>query len=68
MVGLFFMMADTPNAKREVCTKQPDIKPATTASPCFLPLLILCIRTKILSGPGDRDKTKVATEKASKIS
>jgi len=68
MTGLSFMMAETPKANNVVCTKQPVIRPATTAKPHFLPLLILCTRTKILSGPGERDNANVAIENANKIS
>ena len=62
------MTAEIPNANSEVCTRQPVIKPATVAKPNFLPLVILCISTKILSGPGDIAKANVAVAKANKVS
>lgn len=68
MVGLFFITAETPNANNVVCTKHPVIRPATTARPNLRPLVILCMRTKILSGPGDSAKANVAIENANKIS
>ena len=66
--GLSLITADTPKAKSEVCTRQPVIKPAMVASPYFLPLVILCINTKILSGPGEIAKANVADANANKVS
>jgi len=66
--GYCFSMAETPNANKLVCTKHPVINPATVAIPHFLPLVILCIKTNILSGPGDMAKAAVAKIKVSNIS
>ena len=60
MVLLSFIKADTPNATKVVCTKQPVIKPTTVASPYGLPLVTLCISTYILSGPGEIARAEVA--------
>ncbi len=59
---------ETPNANKVVCTKQPEIKPNTVAKPYFLPFTMLCVRTKILSGPGEMAKIDVANTKESKVS
>ena len=32
---------------------QPVTNPQTVAMPCALPLVILCTKTKIISGPGE---------------
>ncbi len=39
---------------------QPVINPHTVAIPYDLPLVILCTKTKILSGPGEIAKADVA--------
>ena len=62
------MTTETPKANNEVCTKQPVIRPAIVAKPYRFPWVILCIMTKILSGPGDNAKTAVAKEKVISIS
>ena len=59
-LSLSLIIADTPNATNDVCTKQPVIKPATVANPYFLPFTILCIKTYMLSGPGDNANADVA--------
>jgi len=59
---------ETPKATKEVCTKQPAIKPKTTAKACVLPKRILCTKTKILSGPGEIAKAKTAKTNDIKIS
>ena len=64
----FFIMAETPNANNVVCTKQPEINPKTVAKPNFFPFTILCVNTKILSGPGDNAKRAVANAKENKVS
>ncbi len=62
------MMAETPNANKVVCTKQPEISPKTVAKPYFLPLTMLCVSTKILSGPGEIAKMDVAKAKDNRVS
>ena len=62
------IIAETPKANKVVCTKQPEIKPKTVAKPNFLPFTILCVSTKILSGPGDNANTEVASAKDKSIS
>ena len=59
-VSLRFMISDTPKANKVVCTKQPVIRPPTTARPNFLPFDMLKVSTKILSGPGEMAKAEVA--------
>ncbi len=66
-VSLRLMISDTPKANKVVCTKQPVIKPATTASPYFFPLAMLKVSTKILSGPGEKAKAAVANIKPIRI-
>lgn len=61
-------MADTPKANKVVWTKHPEIRPKTVAKPNFFPLTILCVSTKILSGPGERDKIAVAKTKDKRVS
>ena len=63
-----FRMAETPNANKVVWTKQPEISPKTVTKPNFLPFTILCVNTKILSGPGDNAKREVAIAKDNKVS
>ena len=62
------MIAETPKATSVVCTKQPDISPKTVAIPYFVPFTILCVSTKILSGPGEIAKIAVAKTKENKVS
>jgi hypothetical protein len=47
---------------------QPVISPKTVANPNFLPCTTLCVSTKILSGPGEQAKAKVAKQNENKIS
>ena len=63
-----FIIAETPKASNVVCIKQPEIKPKTVARPYFLPFTMLCVKTKILSGPGDIAKIEVANAKDKIIS
>ena len=67
-MGLSLIRIDTPNANKLVCTKQPVISPAIVAKPNRFPLVILCIITNILSGPGDIAKAAVAKQKVTKSS
>ena len=62
------IIAETPKANKVVCTKQPEIKPITVANPKFLPFTILCVKTKILSGPGEIAKIEVANAKDKSVS
>lgn len=66
--GLFLITAETPKANKLVCIKHPVMRPAMVAKPYFFPWTILCISTKILSGPGDRAKAIVAIENVRRIS
>ena len=68
MASLSLIIAETPKANKVVCTRQPDIKPATVAKPYFFPCVMLCIKTYILSGPGKTAKAAVAKVKAYIIS
>ena len=54
------MKAERPNATIPVCIKHPVIKPATTAKPDLRPYVALWIKTKILSGPGEIARARVA--------
>jgi len=63
-----FIKEDNPKATKVVCTMQPEIRPHTTLIPCFLPYVILCVKTKILSGPGEIAKIEVANAKDKSVS
>tara|TARA_B110000116_G_scaffold210008_1_gene185659 strand:+ start:25 stop:246 length:222 start_codon:yes stop_codon:yes gene_type:complete len=63
-----FKIADTPKANKVVWTKHPEIKPKTVAKPNFLPFTMLCVSTKILSGPGEIAKIEVAIAKENRVS
>ncbi len=67
MLEFLLITSETPNATKLVCTRQPNIKPATVAKPYFLPLTTPCVRTKILSGPGENAKVTVAKTKEIKV-
>ena len=62
------IIAETPKANKVVCTKQPEIKPITVANPKVRPFTILCVKTKILSGPGEIAKIEVANAKDKSVS
>ncbi|GAK77083.1 hypothetical protein JCM19275_889 [Nonlabens ulvanivorans] len=47
---------------------QPVINPLAMAIPYLEPLATDCVRTKILSGPGDNARIKVAIEKDIRVS
>lgn len=53
MLSFSLITTETPKATNVVCTIQPVIKPTTVAKPYFFPQTTLCIKTKILSGPGE---------------
>jgi hypothetical protein len=61
------MISETPKASKVVCTKQPETKPKTVANPDFVPLLMLWVSTKILSGPGEMAKAKEDTKNPIKM-
>lgn len=63
-----FINAETPNASKVVWTIHPLISPAVVERPYFVPLAILCVKTKILSGPGAMARADVARIKAESIS
>jgi hypothetical protein len=63
-----FMIAETPKANKVVWTKHPEIRPNTVANPNFLPFTILCVKTNILSGPGETAKIEVANAKDKRVS
>ena len=62
------IIAETPKANKVVCTKQPEIKPITVANPKVRPFTILCVKTKILSGPGEIAIIEVANAKDKSVS
>ena len=63
-----FMIAETPKANKVVWIKHPEISPKTVAKPNFLPFTILCVKTNILSGPGEIAKIEVANAKDKRVS
>ncbi len=66
--SLSLIITETPKATKVVWIMQPDIKPKTVANPNFLPFTILCVSTKMLSGPGEQAKIDVAIINESKVS
>jgi hypothetical protein len=61
--SLSLMITAKPRATIEVWTMQPVIKPLAIAIPYLEPRATDCVRTKILSGPGEIARSKVANAK-----
>jgi len=57
-----------PNAKSVVWTMHPLISPAVVAIPLLVPLTKDCVRTYMLSGPGEIARASVAIEKEIRVS